>query len=134
MNEVKLGHYSVDARKVSIDLSGRYNTLTIRSDVKNWLEESYAELFVEYEKKYHIKCFAHFLSYFLINLFESKFDAQRNVIRLKESDFGWLQKEYQKHRKNTKKDSEITSFERFADSYINELLQKIKTAKEILSV
>lgn len=134
MNEVKLGHYSVEQHKINIDLTGRYNTLTIRSDVKTWLEENFHNHMSDYEKKYQIKCFAHFVSYFLANLFESKFDSQRNVIRLKESDFIWLQKEYQKQRKSLVNNSEITTFERFADSYINEILQKLKTAKEILSV
>ncbi len=134
MNEVKLGYYSVDTHKIMIDLSGRYNTLTIRSDVKDWLEENYKQFSEEYEKKYHIKCFANFVSYFLANLFESKFGSQKNVIKLKESDFEWLQKEYVRRRKNAKNRHEITTFERFADSYINEILQKVRTAREILTI
>lgn len=134
MNEVKLGFYSVTSHKMVIDLSGRYNTLTIRSDVKEWLEQNYHELSTEYERRYHLKCFANFVSYFLANLFESKFDSQKNVIRLKESDFEWLQKEYHRRRKNAKNDSEIATFERFADSYINELLHKVRTAKDILTI
>lgn len=134
MNEVRLGYYSVESHKIAVDLSGRYNTLTVRSDVKGWLEDSYGQLSEEYEKKYRIKCFAHFVGYFLANLFESKFDSQRNIIRLKESDFDWLQKEYQKHCMGAKNRAGRVSFERFADSYINELLRKIKAAKEILTV
>lgn len=134
MNEVKLGRYSVECHKITVDLSGRYNTLTIRSDVKSWMEENYKQLSEEYEKKYDIKCFAHFIGYFLTNLFESKFDSQRNVIKLKESDFEWLQKVYQKNCIDAKNRTERVSFERFADSYVNELLQKIKAAKEILTV
>ena len=134
MNEVKMERYSIESHKIVVDLSGRYNTLTIRSDVKSWMEENYKQLSEEYEKKYHIKCFAHFAGYFLTNLFESKFASQRNVIKLKESDFEWLQKAFQKNCKSAKNRNECISFERFADSYVNELLQKIKTAKEILTV
>ncbi len=133
MNEVNLGRYSVETHKITVDLTGRYNTLTVRSDVKNWLQQNHMQLTEEYEKKYKIKCFAHFIGYFLANLFESKFNSQRNVIRLKESDFNWLQKEYQRHCK-LKTRVERISFERFADNHINELLQKIKAAKEILTV
>ena len=134
MNEVKQGHYSVETHKITVDLTGRYNTLTIRSDVKEWLEDNHMQLAEEYEARYKIKCFAHFVGYFLANLFESKFDSQRNVIRLKESDFDWLQKEYQKYCRTSKNKSGRISFERFADYYINELLQKIKAAKKILTV
>ena len=134
MNEVKLERYSVESHKIVVDLSGRYNTLTIRSDVKDWLEDNYQQFSEEYEKKYRIKCFAHFIGYFLANLFESKFDSQLNVISLKESDFEWLQKEYQKHCRLAKTRAEQMSFERFADYHINELLQKIKAAKELLTI
>jgi len=133
MNEVRLGYYSVETRKVTVNLSGRYSTLTVRSDVKNWLEENHRLLGEEYEKRYGIKCFAHFIGYFLANLFESKFGSQHNVIRLKESDFTWLQGEYQKHCKSVRNRGERMSFERFADFYINELLQKVRAAKDILT-
>lgn len=132
MNEVRLGYYSVDMHKISLDLSGRYNTLTIRSDVKEWLNENYEMLGEEYQKKYRVKCFANFVSYFLTNLFESKFDAQNHVIRLKESDFEWLRNEYKKQK--TKNKSQSITFERFADSYINEILERIKQAKELLTL
>lgn len=133
MNEVRLGYYSVEMRRLAVDLQGRYSTLTIRSDVKKWLEESYAAMSGEYSKKYGTKCFAHFVSYFLANLFESKFDSQNNIIKLKESDFEWLQREYQKHCKEAKRRSDRMTFERFADTYINDLLRKVKAARELLT-
>lgn len=133
MNEVQLGHYSVDVHRLSLDLSGRYNTLTIRSDVKQWLNDNFEILGEDYKKKYDVKCFANFLSYFLANLFESKFDSQNHVIRLKESDFEWLQNEYKKQQKNKSKSKQVT-FERFADSYVNEILSKIKQARELLTI
>ena len=64
-------------------------------------------------------------------MLESKSDAQNHAISLKESDFNWLQQEYKKQKKNPEG---ITSFERFADVYINDLLGKIKAAKEILTL
>ncbi len=134
MNETKLGYYSVEMHNFVLDLSGRYNTLTIRSDVKEWLKENFELLGDEYKKKYQIKCFANFVSYFLANLFESKFDAQNHVIRLKESDFEWLQMEYKKQQKTVNDKSHVVTFERFADSYINEILSKLKEARAILAI
>lgn len=133
MNEIHLGYYSVDMHRLSLDLSGRYNTITIRSDVKNWLNDNYELLGENYKEKYNVKCFANFLSYFLANLFESKFDSQNHVIRLKESDFEWLQKEYKKEQKNKIKSKQIT-FERFADSYVNDILSRMKKAREVLTL
>ena len=40
MNEIKRGYYSVEPHKIRIDLTGRYNSITIRSDVHEWLEEN----------------------------------------------------------------------------------------------
>ena len=134
MNEIKKGYYSVEPHKLKLDLSGRYNTITIRSDVKEWLVKNHEKLGEEYEKKYNVKCFTKFVSYFIINMLESKSDAQNHSISLKGSDFDWLQEEYKKQKKNLKNSNKITSFERFADDYINELLVKIKTAKEILTM
>ena len=134
MNEVKLGRYTVEIHKAAINMSGRYSTLTIRSDIKEWLNENYERHKEEYEDKYHTSCFSHFINYFLANLFTSKFDAQGNVIRLQESDFEWLRAEYDNCKAKPNGAPEAASFERFVDSYVNEILNKMRTAKEILSV
>lgn len=134
MNEVKLGYYVVNLHNIRLDLSGRYNSITIRLDVDEWLKENYKELKEKYDQKYNVKCFSKFTSYFLVNLFESKLDAQNHVIRLKESDFEWLQEEYAKFKVNGKLRYQIPSFAKFADVYLNELSNKIKTAKEILTL
>jgi len=131
MNEIKRGYYSVESHKIKLDLSGLYNTITIRSDVKEWLVENHEKLGNEYEERYNVKCFTKFVSYFIINMLESKSDAQNYSISLKESDFNWLQEEYKKQKKDLQG---ISSFERFADIYINDLLVKIKAAKEILTL
>ncbi len=131
MNEIKRGYYSVESHKIKLDLSGRYNTITIRSDVKDWLVENHERLVRDYEERYNVKCFTKFVSYFIVNMLESKSDAQNHSISLKESDFSWLQDEYKKQKKSPEG---ISSFERFADSYINDLLVKIKAAKEILTL
>ncbi len=131
MNEIKRGFYSVESHKIKLDLSGRYNTITIRSDVKEWLVENHEKLVEEYEERYNVKCFTKFVSYFIVNMLESKSDAQNHSISLKESDFSWLQEEYKKQKKDLQG---ISSFERFADVYINDLLVKIKAAKEILTL
>ena len=131
MNEIKSGYYSVESHKIKLDLSGRYKNITIRSDVKEWLVENHEKLGNEYEERYNVKCFTKFVSYFIINMLESKSDAQNHAISIKESDFNWLKQEYKKQKKNPEG---ITSIERFADVYINDLLGKIKAAKEILTL
>ncbi|MDH3610911.1 MAG: hypothetical protein OEM79_04025 [Nitrosopumilus sp.] len=131
MNEVKRGYYTVEPHDIKLDLTGHYNTITIRSDVQEWLEENQQQLGEEYEEKYRAKCFTKFVSYFIINLLESKYEANNRAINLRESDFKCLQKEFQK-QKNISHDS--ISFEKFVDGYINELFGKIKAAKEILTI
>jgi len=134
MNEVKRGYYSVSLHELKLDPSGRYNSITIRLDVADWLKKNYKELKIKYEQKYNVKCFTTFTSYFLANLFESKNDAQNHVIRLKESDFEWLQEEYIKFKDDSKLKYSIPTFEKFVDGYLNELFNKIKAAKEILTL
>lgn len=134
MNEVKHGYYSVNLHNIRLDLSGRYNSITIRLDVDEWLKENYKELKEKYEQKYQVRCFSRFTSYFLANLFESKLDAQNHVIRLKESNFEWLQEEYVKFKANSKLEYQVPTFAKFADVYLNELSNKIKVAKEILTL
>ena len=134
MNEVKRGNYNVNLHNIKLDSSGPYNSITIRLDVDDWLKNNYKELKEKYEQKYHVKCFTTFTSYFLANLFESKHDAQNYVIRLKESDFEWLQEEYIKFKNDSELKYSIPSFEKFVDGYLYELFNKIKAAKEILTL
>ena len=69
-----------------------------------------------------------------VNMLESKYDSHNISISLKESNFKWLQEEYQKQKNNVDNPNEIPSFERFIDVYISNLFGKIKTAKEILTL
>ena len=133
MNEIKRGYYSVDLHDLKIDLGGKYNSITIRSDVKQWLEENYKILNDEYMKKYKAKSFAQFLSYFLLNLLESKSEAQNHVIKLKAADFKWLVEEYQKRQVGSDKKYDIQTFESFSNEFIKELLDKVNKAKKILA-
>jgi hypothetical protein len=41
MNEIKRGYYFVEMHNIKPDFSGRYRSVTIRSDVKQWFEENY---------------------------------------------------------------------------------------------
>ena len=134
MNEIKRGYYSVDSHDFKIDLGGKYNSITIRSDVKQWLEENYNNLENEYMKKYKAKSFAQFLSYFLLNLLESKSEAQNHVIKLKAADFKWLVEEYRKRQANSDKEHDIQTFESFSNEFIKELLDKVNKAKKILTL
>ena len=133
MNEVKRGHYSIDSHKLKLDLGGNYNSITIRSDVKDWLEENYQNFNEEYRKKYRVKSFAQFLSYFLMNMLESKAEAQNHVIKLKSSDFKWLIEEYRRRQEGIESKKDTQSFERFADEFLKELLEKIHEARKILT-
>lgn len=131
MNEIKRGYYTPETHNIKVDLSGRYNSLTIRADVKDWLEENYKNLFDLYVEKYGVDSFSHFVSYFIMNVFQSKIESQDQVIRLKASEFKWLIQEYKKRKKQN--GVQTVTFDRFADEFLSELLEKINEAKKILS-
>lgn len=133
MNEIKRGYYTVNAHNLRLNLEGNYNSITIRSDVKEWLEENYKNFEEEYKKNYRVKNFANFLSYFLVNMFQSKAEAQNHVIKLKASDFKWLIEEYKKQQENLKNKNDNQTFDQFADSFLKELLNKVNEAKKILT-
>lgn len=132
MNEIKRGYYTVNFHKLKLNLEGNYNSITIRSDVKEWLEENYMAFGEEYQKKYRVKSFAQFLSYFLVNMFQSKAEAQNHVIKLKASDFKWLIEEYKKRQEILSKNDNQT-FDQFAGDFLKELLSKVNEAKKILT-
>lgn len=132
MNEIKRGYYTPRLHNIKVDLTGKYNSLTIRADIKDWLEESYQNLKDEYSKKYGVDSFAQFIGYFIINIFESKDESQDHIIRLKGSEFKWLIEEYKKKKHNDAQD--ILSFDRFADEFLRELLEKVNEAKKILTI
>ena len=77
MNEVKAERYTIHVHKLRLDLTGRYNTITIRSDIKEWLKSNYEENKEEYLELYNVKCFTRFVSYFIVNMIESKNDLER---------------------------------------------------------
>lgn len=133
MNEIKRGYYTVNSHDLRLNLEGNYNSITIRSDVKLWLEENYSVFEDEYKKKYRVKSFANFLSYFLVNLFQSKVDAQNHVIKLKASDFKWLIEEYKKQQTNQKNKNVNQTFDQFASDFLKELLSRVNEAKKILT-
>lgn len=133
MNEIKRGYYMVNSHDLRLNLEGNYNSITIRSDVKLWLEENYMVFGEEYKKKYRVKSFANFLSYFLVNLFQSKVDSQNHVIKLKASDFKWLIEEYKKQQTNQKNKNVNQTFDQFASEFLKELLSRVNEAKKILT-
>jgi tRNA(Met) C34 N-acetyltransferase TmcA len=133
MNEVKRGFYSVEMHNMRVDFSGRYTSLTIRSDVKAWLKENYENLKEDYDRKYKANSFTQFAAIFMLNVFESKAAAQNNIVRLKESDFRWLVEEYGKRKQEYKAKYGMQTFEQFADVFLKELLEKVNAAKKILS-
>jgi tRNA(Met) C34 N-acetyltransferase TmcA len=133
MNEVKRGFYSVEMHNMRVDFSGRYTSLTIRSDVKAWLEANYEKLKEDYDQKYKANSFTHFAAIFMLNVFESKAAAQNNIVRLKEADFRWLVEEYGKRKQEYKAKYGVQTFEQFADVFLKELLEKVNAAKKILS-
>ena len=86
MNEIKRGYYVVDIHNIKEDFGGRYTSLTIRSDVKTWLDENYEKYKDEYNRKYRANSFTQFASYFMLNMFESKVQSQGFVVKLKEAE------------------------------------------------
>ena len=114
-------------------MTGRYNTITIRSDIKEWLKSSYEENKEEYLELYNVKCFTRFVSYFLVNMIESKNDLENNALKMNESDFKWLRDEYKKRRKTTAKYKTV-NFEQFVDGFVSEIIEKVRTARAVLTV
>jgi hypothetical protein len=131
---IKRCYYSVEMHNINADFSGLYTSLTIRSDVKSWLEENYENLKEENDIKYKTNSFTQFAGIFMLNMFESKAAAQNNVIRLKEADFRWLVEEYGKRKQEYKAKHGIYTFEQFADVFLKELLDKVNAAKKILTI
>lgn len=133
MNEVKRGFYSMEMHNIKADFSGRYTSLTIRYDVKLWLEENYERSKDDYDRKYKANSFTQFAGAFMLNMFESKAAAQDNVIRIKEADFRWLVEEYENRKLEYKAKYSVQSFEQFADVFLKELLEKVNAAKKLLT-
>ena len=52
---------------------------------------------------------------------------------MNESDFKWLREEYKKRRKNTPK-YKTMNFEQFVDEFVSEIIEKVRTAKAVLTV
>jgi hypothetical protein len=134
MNEIKRGYYSVEMHNINADFSGVYTSLTIRSDVKYWLEENYENLKEEYDTKYKTNSYTQFAGIFMLNIFESKAAAQNNIIRLKEADFRWLVEEFGKRKQEYKAKHGVYTFEQFADVFLKQLLDKVNAAKKILTM
>ncbi len=133
MNEVKRGFYSMEMHNIKADFSGRYTSLTIRSDVQVWLEENYEKSKDDYDRKYKANSFTQFAGAFMLNMFESKAAAQNNVVRIKEADFRWLVEEYENRKQEYKAKYGVQSFEQFADIFLKELLEKVNAAKKLLT-
>ena len=133
MNEVKAERYTIHAHKLRLDLTGRYNTITIRSDIKEWLKSSYEENKEEYLELYNVKCFTRFVSYFIVNMIESKNDLENNALKMNEGDFKLLHDEYKKRRKTTVKYRTV-NFEQFVDGFVSEIIEKVRTARKVLTV
>ena len=134
MNEIKRKYYTVGMYNIKIDFSGRYTYLTVRSDVKEWFEANYEILKEKYEKKYRANNFTKFASIFMLNMFESKAVSQNNIIKLKEADFAWLVSEYNQRKKEYETEYGVKTFEHFADVFLKELLERINSAKKILTL
>lgn len=134
MNEIKRGYYSVEMHNINADFSGVYTSLTIRSDVKYWLEENYENLKEGYDTRYKTNSYTQFAGIFMLNIFESKAASQNNIIRLKEADFRWLVEEFGKRKQEYKAKHGVYTFEQFADVFLKELLDRLNAAKNILAI
>src|SRR5437867_12324948 len=119
---------------IRADFTGRYTSLTIRSDVKTWVEENYEKLEDDYVRKYKANSFTLFAGVFMLNMFESKAASQINVVRIKEAVFRWLVKVYENRKKAYRAKHGVQSFEQFVDIFLKEVLETVKTAKRILTL
>ena len=70
----------------------------------------------------------------MLNMFESKAVSQNNIIKLKDADFTWLISEYNQRKKEYETEYGVKSFERFADVFLKDLLERINSAKKILTL
>src|SRR5207245_11023133 len=87
MNEIKREHYTAGMYNIKIDFSGRYTSLTVRLDVKEWLEENYEVMKDKYKKKYRANNLTIYASTCMLNILDCKAACQNNIIKLTESDF-----------------------------------------------
>ena len=55
----------------------------------------------------------------MLNVFESKAKTNRFLIKLKESDFLWLEEEYTKRKEAYRNQYGTIDFDKFADLFIN---------------
>jgi hypothetical protein len=134
MNEIKRGDYCVEMPNIKTDFSGAYVSLTIRLDVTSWLKENYEIYNDEYMKKYKSRNFTQFAGIFMINMFESKAKTNRYFIRLKESDFLWLEEEFKRRKEDYKRRFGIIEFDKFADIFIKDIFDKLNMAKKVLTM
>ena len=134
MNEIKRGYYCVGMHNIRPDFSGHYTSLTIRSDVKSWLQENYANLNEDYRRKYGTNSFTQFACVFMLNMLESKAGIQSHILKLRESDFLWLKEKYNEKKQHYQHKYGTQTFEQFTDVFLMEILDKIDAAKKILSV
>jgi len=134
MNEIKRQDYTMKMHNMHLDFSGKATSLTLRSDIKQWLEENYNNFSEKYNKKYGSSSFTQFASFFMINMFESKADSHNYNINLKESDYVWLKNEYEKRKQEYKVKYDVNTFERFSDLFLKEIFTRLNSAKEILTL
>ena len=67
-------------------------------------------------------------------MFESKRKSREYVIRLKGFDFSWLMEEYEKRKHEYEDKYSVYSFEQFADVFLKQLLERVKSARKLLSI
>ena len=118
MNEIKRGYYSVGMHSLRPDFSGQYTSLTIRSDVKCWLQENFTNLQEDYDKRYGTNSFTQFACVFILNVLESKAGRQNNILKLRESDFLWLMDKYKEKKQCYQYKYGAQTFEQFADVFL----------------
>jgi hypothetical protein len=70
----------------------------------------------------------------MLNMFESKTKSQNYIVKLKESDFRWLEEEYQKRKQEYRQKYSVFTFDQFADVFLKELLARVNEAKHVLTL
>jgi hypothetical protein len=78
--------------------------------------------------------FTQFACVFLLNILQSKAKIQNYVLKIRESDFLWLIDIYNERKQDYHHQYGTQTFEEFADVFLKGILEKVETAKRILTI
>jgi hypothetical protein len=78
--------------------------------------------------------FTQFAFVFLLNILQSKAKIQNYVLKIRASDSLWLIDIYNERKQDYHHQYGTQTFEEFADVFLKGILEKVETAKRILTI